>query len=218
MRRSTALFAMLFLPVLALAQPQAPGWESARNAIVKDYARTQPKDKLIEVSGPERREVVLIAVRYYGSAVIEREDGTRDRDRVLVEYRLVGETWELARVHVYESQALSEMPPPTAAEAQRLFAAAWPKDKCEGYDIGAVAIDGEPRFQREITSDRASAKRWYVYRLKIAARGNGKFRMSEDGASYENATQNLLLWNPRERSWSVDPRQLRCSGFVKLKN
>ena len=215
--RTAILVVLALLPAFAPAQSPTPAWESARAAILKDYARAQPKDKLIEVTGPERREVTLLAVRYFASAVLERVDGTRDRDRVLVEYRLVGDAWELARVHVYESQALSEMPPPLAAEAQRLFAGAWPKDKCEGYDILGVALEGEPRFQREITSDRASAKRWYVYRIKIAARGNGKFRMSEDGASYENATQNLLLWNPADKSWSVDPRQVRCSGFVKLK-
>jgi hypothetical protein len=208
MGRITLLLGVL-LPALACAQ--APAWESARGAILKDYARQQPKDKVIEVSGPERHEARDKRYRYFGSAVIERPDGTRDRDRLLVEYRRVGDAWELERVHVYESQPLAELPPPSAAQAQRLFAAAWPREKCEGFDIQSVTLDGAPRFQREITSDRASAKRWYVYRLKIAARGNGKFRMSEDGASYENATQNLLLWNPAAKTWSVDPRQLRCS-------
>jgi hypothetical protein len=198
------------------AHAQAPAWESARGAIQKEYARTQPGDKVIEVSGPERHEGRLLRYRYFASAIIERSDGTRDRDRVLVEYRLVGDAWELERVHVYESQALAELPPPSAAEAQRLFAGAWPKDKCEGFDIQGVSLDGEPRFQRETTGDRANAKRWYVYRLKLAARGNGKFRMSEDGVSYENVTQNLLLWNPAEKAWSVDPRQLRCS-FSRLR-
>jgi hypothetical protein len=204
----------MLLPLLAHAQ--APAWDNARSAILKDYARTQPKDKVIELSGPERKEGRLLRYRYFATALVERADGTRDRDRVLVEYRLVGEQWELERVHVYESEALAELPPPAPAEAQRLFAAAWPKDKCEGFDIQGVALDGEPRFQRETTADRASARRWYVYRLKVSARGNGKFRMSEDGAAYENATQNLLLWNPAAKSWSVDPRQLRCS-FSKLR-
>ena len=205
---------IVFLPLAAAAQP-APGWEAARAAIHKDYAKQQPGDKVLEVSGPEKREAILIAVRYYGSALVQRADGTRSRDRITVEYRLVGSAWELERVHVYESQALAEMPPPSAAEAQRLFAAAWPQDKCEGFDILEVKIDGEPRFQLETTSDRANAKRWYVYALNIAAKGNGKFRMSEDGAAYLNRTQNMLLWNPAGKSWSVDPRQLRCSGFSK---
>ena len=207
--RGIALILGMLLPMAAGAQ--APAWESARGAILKEYARTQPEARVIEVSGPERREGRLLRYRYFGSALIERTDGTRDRDRLMVEYRLVGDAWELERVQIYESQALAEVPAPSSAEAQRLFSAAWPKDKCEGFDIQGVVLDGEPRFQRETTADRANAKRWYVYRLKIAARGNGKFRMSEDGASYENVTQNLLLWNPAEKSWSVDPRQLRCS-------
>ena len=207
--KTLLLLAGLLVPMAACAQ--APAWESARNAIMKEYARTQPGDKVIEVSGPERHEGRLLTYRYFGSAVIERADGTRDRDRLLVEYRLVANAWELERVKVYESEALGELPAPSAAEAKRLFAAAWPKDKCEGYDITDVVLQGEPRFQRETTADRANAKRWYVYPLKIAARGNGRFRMSEDGASYENVTQNLLLWSAAEKSWSVDPRQLRCS-------
>ena len=72
-----------------------------------------------------------------------------------------------------------------------------------------------PKFQIEDTSDRANAKRWYVYSVKVAAKGNGKFRLSEDGASYVNATQNMLLWNPSSKSWSVETRHLRCTGFSK---
>jgi len=206
-----ALLAQLLLaPGVALAQ-QAPGWDAARQAIIDDYAREQPKDKVIEVSGPEKRDALLVAVRYFATALIERADHSRSRDRVAVEYRLVGGHWDLYRVHVYESNAVADLEPPSAAEALRLFTAAWPKDKCEGYDILEVKLDGKPRFQQETTADRANAKRWYVYRLKVTAKGNGKFRMSEDGAAYVNETKNLLLWNPADRSWSVEPQQLRCS-------
>ena len=208
--------AMMIGSGTALSQ-QAPGWDAARNAIIDDYARQQPSDKVQDVSGPERREANLIAIRYYGSALIERADGTRNRDRLSVEYRLVGDRWELERVRLLESTALSDLDAPATGEAQRLFSAAWPKDKCEGFDIQGVTLVGAPRYQREVTSDRANAKRWYVYYLKIAAAGNGRFRMSEDGAAYLNETQNMLLWNPAEKSWSVDPRQLRCTGFVKQK-
>jgi hypothetical protein len=200
----------------ALAQ-QAPGWDAARKAIIDDYARQQPGDKVLEVTGPERREAILIAVRYYGSALVERADRTRSRDNVLVEYRLVGDRWELERVRVYESTALADIEAPATAEAQRLFKAAWPQDKCEGFDILEVALDGAPRYQRELAADTANARRSFVYRVKVAARGNGKFRMSEDGSAYLNETQNLLVWNPAAKSWSVDPRQVRCTGFVKQK-
>ena len=200
----------------ALAQ-QAPGWDVARKAIIDDYARQQPHDNTLDVSGPERREANLIAIRYYGSALIPRADGTRNRDRVSIEYRLVGDRWELERVRILESTALDDLDAPAIEEAKRLFNSAWPKDKCEGFDIQSVTLDSAPRYQREVTSDRTNAKRWYVYHLKIAAMGNGKFRMSEDGAAYYNETQNLLLWNPAAKSWSVDPRQLRCTGFVKQK-
>ena len=63
----------------------------------------------------------------------------------------------------------------------------------------------------------ATAKRWFVYNVKVSAKGNGKFRLSEDGAAYVNATQNMLLWNPADKSWSVEQRHLRCTGFSKKK-
>jgi hypothetical protein len=209
----TTLWTLLFLPLLALAQT-APGWDAARKAIAADYARHQPGAKVLEISGPDKRDAVLIAVRYWGTTLVERADKMRSRDKVWVEYRLVGDRWELQAVKVYESTALSDIEPPARERAQALFAAAW-KDKCEGYEIHGITLDGDPRYQLETTND-PNPKRWYVYRLKVAAKGNGKFRMSEDGASYENVTQNLLLWNPADKSWTVEQRQLRCS-FTKLK-
>ena len=211
------LFALAACAALSVAAQTPPSWEQARSAIAADYAKQQPKDKLLQVEGPEKREGVLIAMRYYARTLVERADGTRSRDGVFVEYRLFGDKWELQTVRVYESRALADLPAPSAQEAQRLFAAAWPKEKCEGYDIQDVKLDGEPRYQLEDGVERAKARRWYVYSVKIAARGNGKFRMSEDGANYLNATQNLLLWDPAQKSWSVDPRQVRCSGWVKQK-
>ena len=204
----------LFLPALAGAQT-APAWEAARAEILKDYAKQQPGDKVLEVTGPEKREAIIIAIRYYGSALVQRADGTKSRDKVLVEYRLVGSRWELERVRVYESQELADLNPPSVQEAQKILLAAWQGAKCEAFDNLALAIDGEPRYQLETTADRASAKRWFVYSVKVSAKGNGKFRLSEDGAAYVNATQNMLLWNPAQKSWSVEARQLRCTGFSK---
>lgn len=205
-----------FVPLLAGAQT-APAWEAARAAIFKDYAKQQPGDKVLEVTGPDKREAIIIAIRYYGSALVQRADGSRSRDRVLVEYRLVGSAWELERVHVYESQALADVTPPSPEEARKILLAAWQGAKCEAFDGLAVAIDGEPRYQLETTADRANAKRWYVYNVKVSAKGNGKFRLSEDGAAYVNATQNMLLWNPAQKSWTVEARHLRCTGFAKSK-
>lgn len=207
-----ALVFLLLAPLNAAAQT-APPWEAARADILKDYAKQQPGDKVLEVTGPEKREAILIAIRYYGSALVQRADGTKSRDRVLVEYRLVGSRWELERVHVYEQQALADLAPPSAQEAQKILLAAWHGAKCEAFDGLAVAIDGEPKYQLETTADRASAKRWFVYNVKVSAKGNGKFRLSEDGAAYVNATQNMLLWNPAQKSWSVEARHLRCTGF-----
>lgn len=209
-----ALVLFLLAPLAAAAQT-APAWEAARAAILKDYAKQQPGDKVLEVTGPDKREAIIIAIRYYGSALVQRADGSKSRDKVLVEYRLVGSAWELERVHVYEQQALADLAPPSAQEAQKILLAAWQGAKCEAFDGLAVAIDGEPRYQIETIADRASAKRWFVYSVKVSAKGNGKFRLSEDGAAYVNATQNMLLWNPAQKSWSVEARQLRCTGFAK---
>jgi len=206
--------ALFLLPAAAAAQP-APGWEQAKKDVLADYKKQQPGDKVLEITGPERKEGVAIAIRYYGGAMVERADKSKSRDRFWVEYRLFGSQWELQAVHVYEQNTQSDVKPPSAAEAQQILQAAWEGAKCEAFDGLKVAIDGEPRFQIEATSDRANAKRWYVYSVKVSAKGNGKFRLSEDGAPYVNATQNMLLWNPASRSWTVEARHLRCTGFAK---
>ena len=198
----------------AFSQP-APDWEQAKRDVLADYKKQQPGDKVLEITGPERREGVAIAIRYYGGAQVERADKSKSSDRFFVEYRLFGSKWELQTVKVYEQNTLSDIKPPSQAEAQKILQAAWLGAKCEAFDNLQVAIDGEPRFQIETTSDRANAKRWYVYSVKVAAKGNGKFRLSEDGVNYVNATQNMLLWNPSSKSWSVESRHLRCTGFSK---
>jgi hypothetical protein len=214
-RRAACILGVV-VPAFALAQP-APGWEQARKDILADYAKQQPGDKVLEITGPEKREGVLIAVRYYGAALVERADGTRSRDRLWVEYRLFGDRWELQAVRVYASSALADVAAPGKEEAQRIIAAAWAKANCEGFDIKAIALEGEPRYQLESTSDRAKAKRWFVYQIQIDAVGTGKFRLSKEGVPYVNRTQNMLLWNPAERSWSVEPRHVRCTGFSEKK-
>jgi len=209
------VLAGLLLVTFSAAAQTAPAWEAARAEIIKDYAKQQPGDKVLEVTGPEKREAIIIAIRYYGSALVQRADGSRSRDKVLVEYRLVGSRWELERVRVYEQQTQADVTPPSAQEAQKILLAAWQGARCEAFDNLAVAIDGAPRFQQEDSADRANAKRWYVYSVKVSAKGNGKFRLSEDGAAYVNAAQNMLLWDPAKKSWSVEARHLRCTGFTK---
>ena len=197
------------------AWPQAaPDWEQAKKDVLADYRKQQPGDRVIEVSGPERKEGVAIVLRYYGSAMVERADKSKSSDRFWVEYRLFGSKWELQTVKVYEQNTQADLKAPSPAEAQKILLAAWQGAKCDAFDNLAVAIDGEPRFQIETTADRANAKRWYVYSVKVAAKGNGKFRLSEDGANYVNATQNMLLWNPASKSWTVEARHLRCTGFA----
>ena len=210
----TLCVAALLAPASAWPQP-APGWEQARKDVLADYKKQQPGDKVLEITGPERKEGVAIVVRYYGGATVERADKSKSSDRFWVEYRLFGSKWELQAVKVYEQDTQADLKPPSAAQAQQILQQAWVGAKCEAFDDLKVAIDGEPRFQTEATSDRANAKRWYVYHVKVSARGNGKFRLSDDGAAYVNATQNMLLWDPASKAWSVDPRHLRCTGFSK---
>ena len=202
------------LPALAFAQP-APSWDQAKKDVLADYKKQQPGDQVKEITGPERKEGAAIVIRYYGGAMVERADKSKSSDRFWVEYRLFGSRWELQTVKVYEQSTQSDLKPPSTAEAQRILQAAWLGAKCEAFDDLKVAIDGAPRFQIEATSDRANAKRWYVYNVKVSAKGNGKFRLSEDGTAYVNATQNMLLWNPGDKSWSVEQRHLRCTGFSK---
>lgn len=207
------LFALLTLiPAVLCAQP-APSWEQAKKDVLADYRKQQPGDQVKELRGPEKKEGIAILIRYYGSASVERADKSRSEDRFWVEYRLFGSKWELQTVKVYEQNTQADVQPP--ADAQQILQAAWQAAKCEAFDDLKVAIDGAPRFQIETTSDRANAKRWYVYSVKVAAKGNGKFRLSEDGVNYVNATQNMLLWNPTDKKWTVEPRHLRCNGFSK---
>lgn len=204
----------LFVPALAGAQP-APGWEQAKKDILADYKKQQPGDKVLELSGPQRKEGALIVVRYYGSAVVERADKSKTHDRFWVEYRLFGSRWELQAVKVYEQNMQSDIQAPSKAQAQELIAAAWKAGNCEGFDIKSIALEGEPRFQIEATriEDRPKAKRSYVYQVQIDAVGTGKFRLSKDGVAYVNQLQHLLHWDPQARAWSVDPRHVRCGGF-----
>lgn len=212
----TVLGVLLLVPLLAFAQT-APGWEQAKKAVLADYARQQPGDKVLEIAGPDKRDAIIIAVRYYGNALVERADKTRSRDRFWIEYRLVGDRWELQTVKVYESAALGDVEPPHKAQAHKLIAAAWAAANCEGFDIRRIELEGEPRFQLESVADRKSAKRWYIYQVQIDALGTGKFRLSKDGASYVNRLQHLLRWNPADRSWSVETRHVRCTGFSEKK-
>jgi hypothetical protein len=207
-----ASLCFLFLPLVAAAQP-APAWEQAKKDVLADYRKQQPGDQVKEIRGPERKEGIAILIRYYGSASVERADKSRSEDRFWVEYRLFGTRWELQTVKVYEQNTQADLKPP--ADAQQILQAAWLGAKCEAFDGLTVAIDGVPKFQIEDTADRANAKRWYVYNVKVSAKGNGKFRLSEDGAAYVNATQNMLLWNPAQKSWTVEARHLRCTGFSK---
>lgn len=216
--RARALLCSLALlfPALAAAQA-APGWEEAKKAILADYAKQQPGDKVLDLTGPEKREGALIAVRYYGTALVERADKTRNRDRVWVEYRLLGDRWELQAVRVYESTNLADLEPPSKDAARELIAAAWKAANCEGFDIKGIGMEGDPRYQREITADTANAKRWFVYQVQVEAVGTGKFRLSKDGVPYVNRTQNMLLWNAAGRTWSVEKQHVRCTGFAEKK-
>ena len=209
-----ALACFLLVPLGAAAQP-APDWEQAKKDVLADYKKQQPGDQVKDIRGPERQEGIAILIRYYGSASVERADKSRSEDRFWVEYRLFGTRWELQTVKVYEQNTQADLKPP--ADAQQILQAAWLGAKCEAFEGLKVAIDGAPKFQIEDSADRANAKRWYVYSVKVAAKGNGKFRLSEDGAAYVNATQNMLLWNPAQKSWSVEARHLRCTGFAKSK-
>jgi hypothetical protein len=214
--RTMLLWVLAALPIHVHAQT-APAWEAAQTAIVADYAKQQPADKVLEVNGPDKRDAILIAVRYWATALVERADKSRSRDKVWVEYRLVGDRWELHTVRVYESTALSDVNAPAKALAQSLIAAAWQAAKCDGFDIRNLSIEGEPRFQLETVADRAAAKRWYVYQIQVDAIGTGKFRLSKEGTPYMNRTQNMLLWNAAEQSWSVEQRHVRCTGFSEKK-
>jgi len=206
-----------FISASSVSAQPAPSWEQAKKDVLADYKKQQPGDKMLEITGPEKKEGIAILIRYYGGAQVERADKSKSSDRFWVEYRLFGTKWELQTVKVYEQNTQSDIRPPSSAEAQKILLAAWQGAKCDAFDNLAVAIDGEPRFQIETTADRANAKRWYVYSVKVSAKGNGKFRLSEDGAAYVNATQNMLLWDPAKKSWSVEARHLRCTGFAKSK-
>lgn len=209
-----ALTLLFALSGPAQAQSGPPAWQQAERAIRADYAKRESTTKILEISQGDR-SLLPFWVGYEAQVSVERSGGRRDRERVGVSFMLVQGSWELDGVEFLGTRELADVTPPQQEVAQRLLTEAWPKDKCEGYDIVAVKLDGEPRFQREAASDAAKAKRSYVYSVEVQATGNGKFRMSEAGAQYSNKTQNLLTWDADGKTWSVDPRQVKCAGWIK---
>lgn len=198
-----------------LAQQGAPSWRLADSAIRADYGKREATTKILEITQGERL-LWPFWVAYEADVSVERGGGRRDRERIGVSFMLVKGKWEFDGIELLGVRELADVKPPSQDEAQRLLAAAWPAAKCEGYDITQVKLDDAPRFQRDPgATDPATAKRSYIYSIEVMATGNGQFRMSERGAAYSNKTQNLLTWNAETKTWSVDPRHLRCSGWVK---
>lgn len=199
----------------ALAQQGPPAWRLADSAIRADYAKSEATTKILEITQGERM-LWPFWVAYEADVSVERGGGRRDRERLGVSFMLVKGKWEFDGIELLGVRELADVKPPSQDEAQRLLTAAWPAGKCEGYEVTQVKLDGAPRFQRDPgATDPATAKRSYVYSVEVMATGTGQFRMSERGATYSNKTQNLLTWNAETKSWTVEPRQLRCSGWVK---
>lgn len=220
--RSCFRVLLLALPLLlgeiAWAQQKgAPPWSAAKTAIEAWYKKERPEARIVEVVPADDREIGFLgwAVRHHAYVTVAQPDQLRDREHVTVIFVRVAGKWEVDEVKAVESAALPDVEQPSAADALRLFRDAWKKDKCRGFDIREVKAAGEPRFQRErVSGDRTKARRWFLYDLEITATGNGDFRMSEEGQPYLLKTQNALLWNPAEKSWSVDPQWVRCTGFM----
>lgn len=223
-KRSRFLLAVALLgaPVVFPGQGDKgePGWAAAKAAIEAWYQRELPTAKVEALSSAEEREILDfgLTVRYYARVRVEREDHLRSSDHVAVTFKRVAGTWAVDRVVIMGSDALPEVEAPSEAEALRFFREVWKRDKCEGYDIAEVKLAGAPRFQREtVSGDRSKAKQWFIYDLEIRATGNGDFKISEDGAPYVLEIKNGLLLNPGAKTWSVDPRWVKCSGFEKVK-
>ena len=218
------LACLLMLPGILTAVswaqgPGAPPWEEAKAAIEAWYKTEVPESKVEEIVPAEERKILDfgLSIRHYARVQVVGRDQLRDRDRVAVTFTLVAEKWEVRHVRIIGSESLPEMEPPAEADALRMFQEVWKKDKCEGYEITAVKLTRKPRFQREIAKDRTQARRWFIYALEISATGTGDFRISKEGASYLLRITNGLLWNPGEKTWSVDPRWVKCRGFSKVK-
>jgi hypothetical protein len=213
MRKSRSLAFLLLLTTSAVAA-QSPGWQQAERAIRSDYARREATTKILEISKGEQM-LLPFWVAYEAQVNIERAGGRHDTERVGVSYWLVSSKWELEGVELLGHRVLADVKPPATEAAQKLLAAAWAPDKCEGFDITQVKLEGEPRFQRTAETDPSKELRSYIYSVEVMATGNGKFRMSERGTAYSNSTQNLLTWDADKKSWWVDPRQVRCGGWIK---
>ncbi len=224
----TKLWALVLLlafvdPQLAICAPQTegePGWLAAKAAIEAWYKKELPTAKVEEIAPAEEREILDLglAIRYYARVKVERENKLRSRDHVAVIFARVAGKWEVHRVAIMGSDPLADVDQPGDAEALRMFREVWKKDKCEGYDINEVKVVGDPRFQREsVSGDQSKAKRWFIYDLEIHAIGNGDFKISEEGAAYLLEIKNGILWNPVDKTWSVDARWVKCSGFEKAK-
>lgn len=215
MRISTSLaLSLLITTALGAQSSGGPAWVQAERAIRADYAKRESSTKILEIAQGER-ELWPFWVAYSADVSLEREGGRRDSERVGVSYWLVRGSWELEGVQLLGRRALADVKPPSSDAALQLLSAAWSPDKCEGYVITQVKMEGEPRFQRTAETDPSKDLRSYIYSVEVLATGNGKFRMSEQGMTYSNRTQNLLTWDAERKGWWVDPRQVRCTGWVK---
>lgn len=199
----------------AVAQKGAPTFKQADSAIRADFAKHEASAKILEINSGDQM-LLPFWVAYEANVSVERSGGRRDSERLGVSFFLVKGKWELDEIEVLGRRQLADVEPPSQEEAQRLLSAAWKPDKCEGYDITAVRLVGGPRFQRDpLSNDAAAAKRQYVYSIEVVATGNGKFRMSDRGQGYVDQTQNLLTWDPKSKTWSVEQQQVRCGGWIK---
>ena len=216
MNRSRALALLTVLSAnTVMAQKGPPAWKQADSAIRADYAKREASTKILEIVQGER-SLLPFWVAYEADVSIQRSGGRRDKERVGVSFMLVKGSWEFDGVELLGRRELADVKPPPEDEAQKLLNAAWTSTKCDGYDIKLVKLDGAPRFQRDPNAtDPARAKRSYVYSVEVQATGNGQFRMSERGTQYVDRTQNLVTWDADGKSWSVDPRQVKCSGWIK---
>jgi len=216
---------LLFLAATASTPGRAgtqgePGWQAAKTAVDAWYKQELPGSKIEKIVPAEEREILDhgLKVRYYGRVEVERVNKQRSRDHVAVTFTMVAGNWAMERLSIMGSDPIPDVEPPSDADAQHLFREAWKKDKCEGYEISEVNFVDEPTYQQELVSgDRSKARRWFIYNLEIHATGNGDFNLSEDGAAYVLEIKNGLLWDPAGKSWSVDPRWVKCSGFEKVK-
>jgi len=219
-------FALLGLvPVVALPQGASPmSWPLVQKQLQEHWARTYPKEKVLKVE-PKGGVVYYATERrtetdWWGDSKVIEKDGqfarqgalvtverankTQARFEVAALFHKPGNQWALRQIVVGKVEDLTAAKAgdlPSAADAARIFTAAWKKTRPD-FDVHAIEVlKSEPRQHQE--------RRWITYHLAVTATGTDKGSKSMFGKRYRCTPSDFSSVLKLEGgSWVADEKMI----------